>query len=98
LAEVLAKEDLRSPEIPVYFNVSGQPENDLKAALTAQICSSVQWVTTIQTMIRDGFDTFIEVGPGKTLAGLVRQIDPSVRVYSVESAESILALKGELYG
>ena len=97
LAEVLKKEDLRSPEVPVYFNVSGHPESDLPSALTQQICSSVQWVTTIQTMIRDGFDTFIEVGPGKTLAGLVRQIDPSVRVYSVESAESILALKGELY-
>lgn len=97
-AEVLKKVDVKQTEVPVYFNVSGQPETDITTALTQQICSSVQWVTTIQTMIQDGFDTFIEVGPGKTLAGLVRQIDPTVRVVSVESAESILALKGALYG
>ncbi len=98
LAEVLKKVDVKQPEIPVYFNVSGKPETEITSALTQQICSSVQWVTTIQTMIQDGYDTFIEVGPGKTLAGLIRQIDPSVRTYSVESAESILAVKGELYG
>lgn len=98
LGEVLKKVDVIQPEVPVYFNVSGKPETDIPTALTRQICSSVQWVSTIQTMIQDGFDTFIEVGPGKTLAGLIRQIDPTVRVYSVESAESILALKGELYG
>jgi [acyl-carrier-protein] S-malonyltransferase len=98
LAEILQKVTVNPPTIPVYFNISGRPESELKAALTAQICSSVQWVKTLTTMINEGFDTFIEVGPGKTLAGLVRQIDPSVRVYSVESAESITALKGELYG
>ena len=87
---------LASPQCPVYFNISGEKETDLKEALTQQICHSVQWVKTIQNMIRDGFDTFIEIGPGRTLAGLVKQIDPSVVVYSVESLASIEKLKGEL--
>jgi [acyl-carrier-protein] S-malonyltransferase len=87
---------LVSPQIPVYFNVSGQRETDLVEALTQQICHSVQWVKTIQNMIQDGFDTFIEIGPGRSLAGLVKQIDPTVVVYSVESLASIEKIKGEL--
>lgn len=87
---------LVSPQIPVYFNVSGQRETELVEALTQQICRSVQWVKTIQNMIQDGFDTFIEIGPGRTLAGLVKQIDPTVVVYSVESLASIEKIKGEL--
>jgi [acyl-carrier-protein] S-malonyltransferase len=87
---------LVSPQIPVYFNVSGQREIELVEALTQQICNSVQWVKTIQNMIQDGFDTFIEIGPGRSLAGLVKQIDPTVVVYSVESLASIEKIKGEL--
>lgn len=88
--------EFKTPSIPVYFNVSGKPESDLIEALTRQICHSVQWVKTIQTMIEDGYDTFIEIGPGKTLAGLVRQINPVVSITSVESLASIEALKGAL--
>jgi len=87
---------LVSPQIPVYFNVSGQRETDLVEALTQQICHSVQWVKTIQNMIQDGCDTFIEIGPGRSLAGLVKQIDSTVVVYSVESLASIEKIKGEL--
>jgi len=92
----LINAELNAPVLPVYFNVSGKPESDLVEALTKQICHSVQWVKTIQTMIGDGYDTFIEIGPGKTLAGLVRQIDPSVTVYSAETLSSIEKIKGEL--
>jgi [acyl-carrier-protein] S-malonyltransferase len=87
---------LVSPKLPVYFNVSGKIETDLEEALTQQICHSVQWVKTIQNMIKDGYDTFIEIGPGRSLAGLVKQIDPSVVVYSVESLASLEKIKGEL--
>ncbi|KAF0227604.1 MAG: malonyl CoA-acyl carrier protein transacylase [Erysipelotrichaceae bacterium] len=86
----------KSAEIPVYFNVSGEIEADVISALTLQIYNSVEWVKTIQNMIKDDYDTFIEIGPGKTLASLVRQIDPQVNVYSVESCASIEKLKGEL--
>ncbi len=93
---VLEKSGIMNPKCPVYFNVSGQQESNLIAALTAQIWHSVQWVKTIRNMIEDGYDVFIEIGPGKTLANMVRQINPSVQVYSVESFASIERLKGEL--
>jgi [acyl-carrier-protein] S-malonyltransferase len=92
----LISANLKVPVLPVYFNVSGKPESDLVDALTRQICHSVQWVKTIRSMIEDGYDTFIEIGPGKTLAGLVRQIDPLVSVYSAETLASIEKIKGEL--
>lgn len=93
---LLQKVHLNLPSLPVYFNISGKPEKDLVDALTKQIYNSVQWVNTIQTMIAEGFDTFIEIGPGKTLAGLIRQIDPNVKVVSAESLASIEKIKGEL--
>lgn len=93
---LLQKVHLNIPSLPVYFNISGKPEKDLVDALTKQIYHSVQWVNTIQTMIAEGFDTFIEIGPGKTLAGLIRQIDPNVKVVSAESLASIEKIKGEL--
>jgi len=96
LKDHLISANLKVPVLPVYFNVSGKPETDLVDALTKQICHSVQWVKTIRTMIEDGYDTFIEIGPGKTLAGLVRQIDPTVNVYSAETLASIEKIKGEL--
>lgn len=97
LNALLQKAPLKNSSLPVYFNLSGKQETDLVEALTQQIFNSVQWVKTIQNMIADGFDTFIEIGPGKTLAGLIRQIDPSVRVYSAESIASIEKIKGELH-
>jgi [acyl-carrier-protein] S-malonyltransferase len=96
LNALLQKAKLSTPNLPVYFNISGKPESDVVEALTKQIYNSVQWVNTIQTMIAEGFDTFIEVGPGKTLAGLIRQIDPNVKVVSAESLASIEKIKGEL--
>lgn len=84
------------PQIPVYYNFSGQIETDIIKALTLQICHSVQWTKTIQNMISDGYDTFIEIGPGKTLANLVKQINDEVTVYSAESVASIQKIKGEL--
>ena len=96
LNNCLSQVTWHNPQIPVYFNFSGQIETELVKALTLQICHSVQWTKTIQNMIKDGFDTFIEIGPGKTLANLVRQINSEVKVYSVESLSSIEKLKGEL--
>ena len=51
--------------------------------------SPVRWQTTIENMIADGFDTFIEVGAGKTLSGLVKKINADVKIYNVDSAETL---------
>lgn len=55
-----------------------------------QMQSPVKWQETIENMIADGFTDFIEVGPGKTLCGLIRKISKEVNVYSVENAETLL--------
>ncbi len=64
-----------------------------------QICSSVYWTQTIQKMVENGVEYFIEIGPGKVLAGLNKKIAPEAKVYNVSDAASleatILSLKEE---
>lgn len=98
LREVLESVDFKTPECTLLFNISGDIENDIKAALTKQICSSVQWVKTIETMVELGVECFIEIGPKNSLQKLVKQINPNVKVFSVDSKESIKQMIGELYG
>lgn len=59
-------------------------EKDVKPLLTKQVSSSVRWQQTVERMIADGVDTFVEIGPGKTLSGFMRKIDKDVKVYNVE--------------
>lgn len=87
---------IHTPLIDVYFNISGQPESDIISALTRQIHSTVQFVSTIENMVRDGVDTFVEIGPGTVLSGFVKKIAPQVRVFAIEDEASMLKLKGEL--
>ncbi len=96
---VLEKYAINTPEIPVYANLTGEtyPE-DAKACLAAQMKSPVRWQTTIERMIADGADTFIECGPGKTLAGLIKRIDKNVKAYSVQDTDALEAVLAELKG
>ncbi len=82
----------------MLFNISGLEEKNIGQALTKQICSSVQWVKTIEKMNELGVDCFIEIGPKNSLQKLVKQIVPVARVFSVDSKESIKQLIGELNG
>ena len=69
------------PTIPVVANVTADYErsvDDIRANLVRQLASSVRWSASVQRLIADGFDSFVEVGPGKVLTGLMRAIDPSV--------------------
>jgi len=79
-------------KIPVITNVTGDYINEnenIKNILKLQIMSSVRWEDTIRTMIRDGVDTFIEIGPGKTLNGFVKKIDRSLKILNVEDISSL---------
>lgn len=98
LNHVLSSFEFNQPQCTVLFNVSGDVELDIKSALTRQICSSVEWVKTIQKMKEMGVDCFIEIGPKNSLQKLVKQIIPDARVFSVDSKESIKQMMGELYG
>lgn len=78
------------PAIPVYSNLTGRPyEGDMKQLLEKQICSPVRWESIVRHMVADGVDTFIEVGPGSVLQGLITKIDKNVRVFGVSDAESL---------
>lgn len=73
--------------IPYIANVTADYVTDVKEVkplLTKQVSSSVKWRQTVEKMIADGVDTFIEIGPGKTLSGFMRKINRDVTVYNVE--------------
>ena len=81
------------PAIPVYSNYTGKPyaPNFCKQGLAAQVCSPVRWQQIIEDMWAEGVDTFLEFGPGTTLAGLVKRTLPEARTASVCDPESLAA-------
>ena len=96
---VLNKYEFKKPSNPVVFNVSGKQEDEnVIELLTKQIKSSVLFLQSIEYMINNGVDTFIEIGPGKTLSSFVGQTSKEVKVYTVESLESIEGLVDILNG
>jgi len=89
-AEALDGFEIGDPQLPLYSNVTGRPyDSEAKQLLTRHICSPVLWREEVENMITDGADTFIEVGSGKTLSGLVARISENVRVFNVEDFESL---------
>lgn len=92
LGEVLASVEVHKPQIPYVANVTAAyvtEADEVKPLLTKQVSSSVRWQQSVETMLADGVDTFIEIGPGKTLAGFMRKIDRSAKVYNVENLEDV---------
>jgi len=86
----LSKVSFSEPSVPLYSNVTAQPySGDMKDLLAKQICSPVLWRKAVLNMIDAGADTFIEVGPGKVLSGLVSRISENVRVFNVEDLKSL---------
>jgi [acyl-carrier-protein] S-malonyltransferase len=84
---VLSKTSLESPRIPVVPNATGNLSTsveEIRDALTRQMLSPVRWVESVRSMIGSGVETFIELGPGKVLSGLIKQIDPAVEVIKPE--------------
>lgn len=90
LREYLASVSLREERLPVYANLTAEPYGgDKKETMAAQCENSVQWQKTIENMIANGVDTFIEVGVGKTLVGLIKKINAEVTVYQIENKEGL---------
>jgi len=96
VAAFLEKESLGVMRIPLYANATAQMYDDPKTSLARQINHPVLWQRTIENMIKDGFGTFIEVGPGKTLSGLIRKIRSDVSCCNVCDRESLEATMKEL--
>lgn len=90
LGEALAEIEIAENFIPYVANVTADyvtKAKDVKPLLTKQVASSVRWQQTVERMIADGVDTFVEIGPGKTLTGFMRKINRSVTVYSIDKME-----------
>lgn len=99
LAEEMEKRVFEPLTIPYVTNVTAQYVTDIKETkplLAKQISSPVRWEESVRNMIADGVDTFVEIGPGKTLAGFMRRIDRSVKVYNIETWEDMEKVIAEL--
>ena len=102
LNEVLNDISIVQADIPVISNVTAEPITepaDIQEKLIEQLYSPVLWEDSVKKLLDLGVDTFVEVGPGKVLGGLIKKIDRSVNIYSVSSletlAKTIEALKEE---
>ncbi|WP_367568779.1 ACP S-malonyltransferase [Lacrimispora sp.] len=92
LGEVLKGVEISSPKIPYVANVTAEyvtDESMVKPLLEKQVYSSVRWQQSVETMLADGVDTFIEIGPGKTLAGFMKKIARDVKVFNIEKLEDM---------
>ncbi len=92
LAIDLEKQIFQPLEIPYITNVTGKEvkdANEIPGLLEQQVSSSVRWEACVRTMIDMGVDTFVEIGPGKTLAGFMKKIDPSVSTYNIGTVEEM---------
>lgn len=99
LAAVLAETELSQPSIPVVCNYAAKTVDDaaeIKSMLEKQVTGSVRWTASMQQLIAEGHTTFVELGPGKVLAGLMGRIDKSAEVISVEDVDTLEAAAARL--
>ncbi|MDF2927670.1 MAG: malonyl CoA-ACP transacylase [Paenibacillaceae bacterium] len=92
LAGVLAELQLEQAAVPVVANVTAQPATgpeEIRRLLVEQVYSPVLWEDTVVWLIAQGVDTFVEIGSGSVLAGLIKKVDKSVRIISINSKEAI---------
>lgn len=92
IADVLNKIEMSEPKFPVYSNVTGDKFENLdqiRKLLIEQIISPVKWQQIIEKMIEDGIKTFVEIGAGKVLAGLIKRINSEVEVITVGNSDEL---------
>ena len=92
LEKELEQTELHPLAIPYYTNVTAKKVEDIretKALLKEQVSAPVRWMQSVEQMIADGVDTFVEIGPGRTLAGFLRKINRDVAVYNVAAWEDV---------
>ena len=92
LLKELENVEIGKLEIPYVTNVTAEyveNEDEIKELLGKQVSSSVRWEQSIRKMIEEGVDTFVEIGPGKTLAGFMRKISRDVSMYNIGTWEDV---------
>jgi [acyl-carrier-protein] S-malonyltransferase len=99
LAELLNTLEIKNPDVPIVNNADAiflTSAERIKTSLVNQLNSPLLWEDSIRNMVETGIDTFIEVGPGKVLSGLIKRIEPSVKLYNVEDSASLKRTLEEL--
>ncbi|WP_151733926.1 ACP S-malonyltransferase [Paenibacillus tengchongensis] len=94
LAVELDKVEFSAPSVPVIANVTAAPVTDpeeIRALLVRQVYSPVLWQDTVEWLIAAGVDTFVEIGSGAVLTGLVRKVDKHVKTVTINSLDSVQA-------
>ncbi len=95
LSAAISQINFRTPEVPIVVNSTAQPvttAEGVKEELLRQLCNCVQWQPSVEYMVEEGVSTFIEIGPGQVLSGLIKRISDKVRVLNMSDPESIKAL------
>ena len=96
-SQVLQDAALHEPRVQLYSDYTARPyAGDYRDLLTRQICSPVRWKQIIVHMREQGIDTFVELGPGKTLSGMIQKTDSAAKTLHVEDAESLAKTLEEL--
>jgi [acyl-carrier-protein] S-malonyltransferase len=97
MAAAMTKLTWTDPKVPLVANASGtviRTGEEVRQALVAQIASPVLWVKCVQTLAAEGCTRVLELGPGRVLGGLVRQIDSDIEVFAADSPEKLEAFAG----
>lgn len=84
--------EIKDIQVPYLSNVTGEyvaDKSQVKELLKTQVASSVRWQQSVERMIADGVDTFVEIGPGKTLSGFMKKINRDVKVLNIEKVEDL---------
>jgi len=92
MSEVIASLSFHEPVIPIIGNTTAQPlttAESIKEELLRQLCNCIQWQCSIEYMINDGVSTFIEIGPGRVLAGLIKRINKSAETLNIGDVQAI---------
>jgi [acyl-carrier-protein] S-malonyltransferase len=101
LRKAVERATIRDPEITVLANIDARPHqsrDEWSSLLSAQLCSPVRWRQTVQRMVADGVDTFVELGPGGILTGMAKRIAPDARAINVGTPDDIDTLLERLGG
>jgi len=95
MSEIIATLSFDDPVIPIIGNTTAQPLTTadlIKEELLGQLCNCVQWQSSIEYMVNDGISTFIEIGPGRVLTGLIKRINKNVKTVNIGDVEAIRSL------
>jgi [acyl-carrier-protein] S-malonyltransferase len=94
MAQAISEIKFNDPQIPIVVNSTAQPvttASEVKEELLRQLCNCVQWQPSVEYMVNEGVSTFIEIGPGQVLSGLIKRISDKVKVINMSDPDSIKA-------